>query len=475
MVKLHISATRIYVFIGLIALTVIIYGLINIRLFNNTLTDLILNESATELSTSLRNTQLASSDLSASLADIRPDSEEAVGMMQGTAQSSGASGIVVLQENGDALVCFAAQGVLLRRTATGTVVRHQKSAMLALNEESTRSFTASGEALLAALGRKDVPPFTMVRTSTGPLLLLTLSEESGPEVYLFFTPRQLLSHLSASVAMVNFGITLTVEDRLYAMWTDEGMSQHYVTGRAANLDTLIGDGNAQTRLFTADVPGFGTDSLKLHVHTERRDLFSNLTNDKRFIYTGVGFLAVVVGITLFFIINTVNRRRPYRPNVLVDEAYVRHRAKEGESGLTEFKSTLRRNLKSGKNDKNIELASLKAVASFLNTDGGTLLVGVGDEGEILGLGPDEFENDDHALRHFSNLVTQHLGIRHFNEIAFHAVHVGDKLVLAVICRKSTEPVFLRHRNEEWFLVRQGPSNKSLCLSEFYAVARKFRH
>lgn len=52
----------------------------------------------------------------------------------------------------------------------------------------------------------------------------------------------------------------------------------------------------------------------------------------------------------------------------------------GESERLEFKSTLRWNLHTDSKDKRIEHAVLKTIAAFLNTQGGTLLIGVEDDG-----------------------------------------------------------------------------------------------
>lgn len=60
--------------------------------------------------------------------------------------------------------------------------------------------------------------------------------------------------------------------------------------------------------------------------------------------------------------------------------------------MLEFKSSARWNIRSGSPDKKIEHAITKAVCAFLNAEGGTLLVGVDDDGQVLGL-----ENDYHSL------------------------------------------------------------------------------
>ena len=57
----------------------------------------------------------------------------------------------------------------------------------------------------------------------------------------------------------------------------------------------------------------------------------------------------------------------------------------GESNRVEFKSSARWNLHTGARDDKMELAIAKTVAGFLNSDGGTLLIGVDDDGRAIGL------------------------------------------------------------------------------------------
>ena len=67
---------------------------------------------------------------------------------------------------------------------------------------------------------------------------------------------------------------------------------------------------------------------------------------------------------------------------------------QGESDVVEFKSTLRMNLHTRAADKRMEQAVLKTVAGFLNTNGGTLIVGVSDAGTPIGIDADKFPNED---------------------------------------------------------------------------------
>ncbi len=57
----------------------------------------------------------------------------------------------------------------------------------------------------------------------------------------------------------------------------------------------------------------------------------------------------------------------------------------GESSKLEFKETLEANNQTGDKHPGLVLSVLKTIAAFLNTDGGTLLIGVADSGGIKGL------------------------------------------------------------------------------------------
>jgi len=60
----------------------------------------------------------------------------------------------------------------------------------------------------------------------------------------------------------------------------------------------------------------------------------------------------------------------------------------GESTNVEFKSSARWNIKSGAKDPKMEQVIVKTVASLMNNEGGTLLIGVDDSGKALGLQSD---------------------------------------------------------------------------------------
>lgn len=148
-----------------------------------------------------------------------------------------------------------------------------------------------------------------------------------------------------------------------------------------------------------------------------------------------------------------------------NEGGIRSLIAKGENRYVEFKSTMRMNLYSKKPGKEIELAWLKGVAAFLNTDGGTVLLGVTDDGEITGLERDVFENEDKCRLHFKNLVATHIGAELSKYIRFVLVPVNGKTVGIVRCARSSEPVFLKEGNKEAFYIRNGPSSDELPVSK----------
>ncbi len=156
------------------------------------------------------------------------------------------------------------------------------------------------------------------------------------------------------------------------------------------------------------------------------------------------------------------RRRAVR--VPTDEAALRALVAGGESDTVEFKSTMRWNLHADKAGKEIELAWLKSVVAYLNTDGGFILLGVADDGAVLGLGSDQFRNEDKLLLHFENLVQKHVGLEHAGRIKGELRDLDGKRVFLVACAPSDEPAFLRHDDKEDFYVRVGPSSRRLPTS-----------
>lgn len=109
-------------------------------------------------------------------------------------------------------------------------------------------------------------------------------------------------------------------------------------------------------------------------------------------------------------------------------------------------------------------AILKSVAAFLNSDGGTLLIGVKDNGNILGMEIENFANDDKYLLHFTNLMQNNIGIKNMQYVHYDLVEIENKKILKVECEPASMPLYLKIESVEAFYIRSGPASKKLPVS-----------
>ena len=142
---------------------------------------------------------------------------------------------------------------------------------------------------------------------------------------------------------------------------------------------------------------------------------------------------------------------------------------QGESADLEFKSTVRWDLREGKKSPELESVIRHAVAAFLNAHGGTLLIGVGDDGSIIGLEPDyrTFKKPDRDG--FELFLTELLlgtmgkDLATSIRITFHEVDGKDVCRLTIAA--GPRPVFLKEGNDDAFYLRAGNSTRRLSTRE----------
>src|SRR5690606_16490493 len=133
----------------------------------------------------------------------------------------------------------------------------------------------------------------------------------------------------------------------------------------------------------------------------------------------------------------------------------------GEGGAIEFKSTLRTNLHTGEKDPKIELMVLKTIAGFLNSKGGTLVIGVADDGAPVGLEVDGFPNEDKLSLHLINLLKDRIGGEHAVSVHPRFDDFEEVRVLVIDCEPAKTPVWVTDGAAERFFVRYGPSTQEL--------------
>ncbi len=143
------------------------------------------------------------------------------------------------------------------------------------------------------------------------------------------------------------------------------------------------------------------------------------------------------------------------------------RAREHEH--LEFKSTFRWDLREGKVNRALERAALKTVAAFLNSQGGHVIIGIDDTGNVLGLDADyaslERPDADGFENHFTNVFKAAVGpeFRQFVKLGFHPA--GEKEICVIQVAPSSAPAYLRGEAGEFFYIRTGNSTSALQLRE----------
>ncbi len=148
-----------------------------------------------------------------------------------------------------------------------------------------------------------------------------------------------------------------------------------------------------------------------------------------------------------------------------------------ESRTLEFKSTARVNLATGQRDTGIELAVVKTIAGFLNAQGGTLLVGVADDGQVRGLKEDYVATGNKGRDGYENVLTSLLessiGRSAVTQvrISFEPFPEGDVCRLDV--HASDEPVFVRNsKGDADLYVRINNSTRLLNTADAISYIRK---
>ncbi len=142
---------------------------------------------------------------------------------------------------------------------------------------------------------------------------------------------------------------------------------------------------------------------------------------------------------------------------------------EGESDNVEFKSSLRWDYATAAVSRELEKSVLKTIAGFMNGKGGTLIIGVGDGGEILGLERDystlKKKNRDGFEQQAIQLICNHLGtdLCSIVHVMFH--DVGGREVCRVYAEASTRPVYLQKGKDVRYYLRAGNSTRELNVEE----------
>lgn len=135
----------------------------------------------------------------------------------------------------------------------------------------------------------------------------------------------------------------------------------------------------------------------------------------------------------------------------------------------EFKSSLRFDYATRLVNRELEKSAMKTLAAFMNSNGGHLVIGVGDDRKIIGLESDyqtlPRRSSDGFENHFTQVFNKMIGpeFRSLIKLSFHKIN--EQEICLVRTLKGTRPVYLKHDNNEHFYIRTGNSTIPLKMSE----------
>ena len=148
---------------------------------------------------------------------------------------------------------------------------------------------------------------------------------------------------------------------------------------------------------------------------------------------------------------------------------------EGENSQVEFKTTLRYDMRENRINKTLEQVVLKTIAAFSNGQGGTLIMGVTDELDIIGLDQDyrtlkDGTKDEFEL-HLRNLVNNAYGVEFAtNNLVISFPIVNEIEICMVEIKLGLRPIFTEVVDKNGgrikkFYVRSGNASQEIDISE----------
>jgi hypothetical protein len=148
---------------------------------------------------------------------------------------------------------------------------------------------------------------------------------------------------------------------------------------------------------------------------------------------------------------------------------------EGENSQVEFKTTLRYDMREHQINRKLEDVVLKTLAAFSNGQGGTLVMGVTDELEIVGLESDyrtlkDGTKDEFEL-HLRNLVNTAYGVEFAtSNLVISFPIVNDIEICVVEIKQGLRPIYTEVTDKNGikskkFYVRSGNSSQEIDITE----------
>jgi hypothetical protein len=184
-------------------------------------------------------------------------------------------------------------------------------------------------------------------------------------------------------------------------------------------------------------------------------------------YVIVGVILSVAGAALYSSMHRRTEQIEQLSAALGDD--LRALISRGESANLEFKSSFRWDLKENKVNRVLEGVVLKTLAGYMNGHGGTLLIGVADDGRVTGLEHDyptlKRPDRDGFEQVLMTAIATKLGADacHAVQMVFHSLDSKD--VCRVMVTPAHRPVYVKDGDTPKLYVRTGVSTRELNVQE----------
>ena len=188
-------------------------------------------------------------------------------------------------------------------------------------------------------------------------------------------------------------------------------------------------------------------------------------------------LGAIVGLAFgIFTRNYMRTSAAYRSLREDQSALIPDLLKQGENRRVEFKSSLRWDLKENHINRSLEKVVAKTLAGFFNGDGGSLVIGVDDDGTPLGLDKDlatlKSPDLDAFERTLNEIVSKMLGGDLCPYLHTVFAKVEGKDVAMVIVSPAPRAVYLEENRASVFYLRSGNATRALDVREAVNYANR---
>jgi prephenate dehydratase len=159
------------------------------------------------------------------------------------------------------------------------------------------------------------------------------------------------------------------------------------------------------------------------------------------------------------------KKGPVQRGSVDRETFYAELIKGGEGESVEFKASLRFDFKTHSVNKDLAKAVAKTLCGFMNSSGGYLFIGVGDEGQPVGIDQDinllTKKTADGFLSAFYQVVSDLIG-KEFSQFVHPEIvdHKGTK-ICCVRVEQSSRPAWLTEAGTVAFFIRTGNSSRPL--------------